>query len=154
MPAQRNAPQLALLEELNQDIGSGKITVSNNAEVFFDEVTHRFPLEGSKIAWATMPDCISRTINYDDYNNSITDFFELVVVAAGLSSADSIIVIGDSALDVALSMSIGILRKHLINIVEMPQHTYVLPKNADWCACYTLEGFMDFGFSPSVIKAI
>ena len=150
MPAHRNAPQTLLLDQMNQDLLSGNIVVSDDSHLFFDKITRHFPLEGSKIAWARTLGHIGQMIDYDNYENSVTRFSNLFVSAAELTNNDIVVVVGDSALDVSLTMPIDLLCKYLINIVGLPQHTYLMSRDAYWCACYTLEGSMDFGFSPSL----
>ncbi len=75
----------------------------------------------------------------------IVDFLDLFATQAQISNEDPVIVIGDCAMDVTLRMSFQTFRNHLKLMIELPQYTYVLAKDFQWCFCYTFEDDMYFG---------
>jgi hypothetical protein len=59
-----------------------------------------------------------------------------------------VIAIGDSAMEEAVSLPLGVLRASIRDFLELPQHLYVLPEDASWCLSFTMEGDLAFGHAP------
>ena len=118
----------------------------------FGRLQNMFPVGGSKIAWSRVPGSAVETADTSDgdsYLSAAESFFDRNLAGHGLSDEVEILVVGDSAMDGAVRMSLSSLRSCLGIVLGMPQHTYVLPQDAEWCFVFTMEGDLCFGYSPS-----
>ncbi len=123
---------------------------------YFGEVQRRYPVIGSKIAWSQVVGAVveSAAINDGDaYLAAAESFVDRSRAIHRLSDKEEVVVVGDSAMDGALRMSLESLRRCLGVVLGMPQHTYVLAQNADWCFVFTMEGDLCFGFAPPKIDS-
>lgn len=117
----------------------------------FRILERRFPLVGSKIDWARVPRSIVRETNSQDPARQARDAAALlldVAKAEGISEERVVIVIGDSALEEALLLPLGVLRASVRSFLELPQHLYVLPEDGSWCFSFSMEGDHAFGHAP------
>ena len=144
-------PEDELLEVLQSACATGKIEILSSSDAFFRLLEKRFPVCGSKIDWEEVPGSVVRNTGTDD---SEVHFDECEAFAAAtwqaedISRDQTVVVIGDSSMNVALVMSIGTLTACLREILRMPQHTYILPKDASWVMVFTMEGDLCFGYAP------
>jgi hypothetical protein len=143
-----NTPEQDLLRKIAPEIEAQLIVVSTDAEAYFNVLEEHFPLGGSKIAWSKVPGSCKEKINYDD-ELSVLTFFDVAMSALGQRASNKVIAVGDSAMEVALSASVEIMRRRLYDIISLPQHTYIVPPDVSWCLSYTMEGDMVYGRSPS-----
>jgi hypothetical protein len=166
MPQPYKTIEDELLQKMGSDVATGSIQIVQDSQQFVSLISQNFPFVGSKISWSRVPDHIVSQVEWQDdfsqtenkteistYADAILGFFDNAMKATQSADNADIIVLGDSAMNIALHLSAGTLRKYLLDIVDLPQHTYVIPPDASWCLTFTLEGYMDFGFSPSLRMA-
>lgn len=142
-----NAPQERLLSDMEPEIALGKITISEENSIF-DKINNFFPFNGSSIDWANVPNSVDEKPDAEDYFVSARYFLEKIIDKIALKDEDVIVVVGDSAVGVALTLTVGDLKKHLDALLTMPQHTYVVSPDISWCICFRMEGHMSFGLTP------
>ncbi len=147
----QDTPGQELLQDLSSDIECGNIIVSDDFDQWFDKIWKNFPFTGSKIAWSKVPESIELEIDKKDYEESIVSFFINITHKAGVDESDVLVVVGDSSMNFSLQSHKDTLSKILLYIVSMPQHTYIIPIDSSWCLCYTMEGYMSFGFSTNLL---
>lgn len=150
MPSSENAPQEQLLAILSEHIVSGQVTASTeDAEYYTKELIQGFspyfPYEGASIYQDGNPN----PDPYFPYFEFARKFFEQVVKEVGLNETDFLVVVGDNAMDVALSLPLELVRRYLDDLLNMPQHAYIVPRDVAWCLCYRMEGDMGFGFNTT-----
>ena len=146
MLKKNNALQDELLEQMHKDIVAGKVVLSEVADqVYADMIYQYYPFIGSKINWSMVSGHFHEKISVERFRESIHGFFNKIVQLQQLSQENTVIVVSDSAIDVALVLSVDPLQTYLEDIISLPQHTFVVPKDVSWCACFTMEGDMDFG---------
>ena len=136
-----------LLLSLTNKIGKNSFIVKESSDEYFMKLASFFPVLGSKINWKKVVDSIEETCS-DSYN--FIDFFADVCKKFNLKG--DCIVIGDSAIDCAIIMSIDTLRDCLTSIIEIPQHHYFIADDFSWCISYTMEENMAFGYSNCQLK--
>ncbi len=133
-----------LICDLDKIIDISKIYIEKSNDKYFANLAKIFPVLGSKINWKKVPESIEEDVQSDDFLSQII-FFKKICEKFNLS--EECIVIGDSAIDIAMLMSIDVLNLCLMKIIEIPQHLYVVSKDYSWCFSFTMEGNMAFGFS-------
>ncbi len=147
------SPEEELLEELQRKLSSAgsQLEVQPSSAEYFVVLQERFPVYGSKIDWESVPGARIESIDTADSEN----YFERAEIfanevwnAEGIDCERSVVVIGDSAMDVALKMPLHALRSCLRRILAMPQHSYVLASDASWCMSFTMEGDVSFAYAP------
>lgn len=150
MTQQSNHLQAKLLEKIKISPSAERITTSvEDDKKYFDAIWQFFPFVGSKIDWLQVPHSFYEQIDRDNYHQSIHGFLDQIIDKTNVLENDLVVILGDSVLDVAITMPVSVLSEYLDDIVRLPQHTYIVPQNLSWCATYTMEGFMDFGFRPT-----
>ncbi len=157
----QNILEEELLQALQSDINSGSIRVISESQQYADLISQNFPFVGNKIDWSKVPGHTvaqldwrkgymhaEKSIEKLEYIDAIFSFFDNILRKTHTPDVTDLIVLGDGTMDIALQLPAGILRKHLLDVVELPQHTYIIPPDVSWCLTYTTEGYMDFGFRP------
>ena len=144
----QNAPQSQLLFAMKPEIALGKIVVSDENRII-QAINNSFPFVGSGIDWKNVPGSIQEESSVDDYFSFARSFLEKAADRIGLEETDVVVVVGDSAMGVALSLTIEDLRKYLDEILLMPQHTYIVSPDVRWCICFRMEGYVGFGPEPN-----
>ena len=142
-----SSPEGKLLSRLKDEFDNGEVRLSEGSSIF-REINQSFPFIGSSINWAKVPNSVDEKADAEDYFPSATSFIERITARMGFNDSDTIIVVGDSAMELALSLSLGTFKGHLEDFLIMPQHTYIVSPDVSWCACFRMEGNMSFGFRP------
>ncbi len=146
-------PEEELLEEIRREYPepNGEVVVHPSSDEYFRTLERRFPVVGSQIAWSRVPGARVQsldTVDSERYFDQAEEFAREVWAAEDLDRERPVMVIGDSAMEVALEMSPRALMQCLRNILRMPQHTYVLAPDASWCMVFNMEGDVCFGYAP------
>lgn len=147
-----NFYEAELRKALHAAMASNRIREVGDSAPFFAQLMKSYPASGSKIDWSRVPDSIERTeedpaLQLDQF----LSFFDEVVQKAGL--VGDVVYVGDSATDFALAGSMERMREALPELLEIPQHHYLIGPESSWCMCFTMEGDMGFGFHPSYVKS-
>ena len=135
----------SLIMTLKPQIDASVVTIDNNFDIYFTKVEENFPFFGSKIDWERIKNSVEIKI---DNINSMPEVKNKLKDAIGRFCSDDatmITVIGDSAMDFALKMTIKSLYSNIEAILELPQHVYIAPKHFDWCVCISMEGYISSG---------
>lgn len=136
-----------LLADLDGFIKSGDISIEDSSEVYFGRLAEVFPLGGSKINWDQVTDSIVVTASNKNDVTEWVDFFYETIDEKGLSG--NLVYINDSAIDCALTMPVETLKQCIKQILEYPDHHYLIGEKYTWCMTFTMEGDMTFGFKPA-----
>ena len=149
----RMTPEEELLAELRREYAIEEVEVEPSSVDYFRRLEERFPMWGSKIDWDHVPR--SRTLHLETsdsevYFNQAEALANEIWSAAKIDFDRQVVVIGDSATEVALKMRLQVLQSCLRRILTMPQHTYVLAPDASWCMAFTMEGDVCFGYAPGL----
>lgn len=141
-----------LHDELRNICGKGELEFQASSEGYFVLLEQRFPLIGSKIDWSQVPTSIERRFDVLDserHADAAAAFMEEISASQNFAPETRIVVIGDSAMEGAVVLSLQVLRACLRSFVMMPQHTYVTNAEASWCMAFTMEGDLCFGRAPT-----
>jgi hypothetical protein len=129
-----------------------QIEVRDDPDRCFRMLERRFPVVGSKIDWGQVPGAVVRQTDPTNPVCEATDAATILSDVArdeSLSEAQIVIVIGDSAMEQAMAMPFATLRVSIRELLELPQHLYVMPEDASWCFSFTMEGDLAFGRATS-----
>jgi len=108
-------------------------------------IEEKYPFSGAKIDWKSIPCSISKkTNNYRKRNKDFIVFFHEMKKKFSLSG--DVFYVNDSAIDFAIKGSIESIGKIIKYLLKIPQHHYFIGNEGNWCLCFTMEGYMDFGF--------
>jgi hypothetical protein len=133
-------PEREILEKLKGPIERGEVTVSHKEDETYVALLSRrfpryFPHEGALFV---------AEFDYDD-PPSYESLFDRFVETIGLPADALLTVIGESSTKLAYTLSIAVLRQYLGDFLGLPQHTYIVDENADWCLCFRMERYGGFG---------
>lgn len=120
--------------------------MEENTGVIFDHLMRAFPISGTKIDWKMVPGAITESLSPHAATESAIEFFRRICLAEGLRGAA--FYVGDSATDVSIVSSIEVIYRALGDLLDIPQHHYVVAPNAAWCFSFTMEGDLAFGYAP------
>src|SRR5262249_4038288 len=113
--------------ELQRQYPGDAIVLEPSSGTYFDMLQKRFPVRGSKIDWDRVSMArVNRvdTADSEQYLDDAEAFAHDIQESERLYPDYRVVVIGD-----------------------MPQHTYVLAPDAEWCLAFTLEGDLCFGYA-------
>jgi hypothetical protein len=134
-----------LIATLQPQIDSGRVLLDMNFDTCFAQIEKSFPFAGSKIDWAQLKDSIELKVDDINSGQEIKEKLKKVLHNFYKSPEAMVTVVGDSAMDFALKMTIECLFENIESILELPQHIYILAENANWCVCISMEGYVSFG---------
>lgn len=132
-------------------LGDQTVQTGMSPDPGFRLLERRFPMIGSKIAWEKVPRAVVRETDPRDPDRHVRDAAKLlldVTKAEGIAAEQVVIAIGDSAMEEAVSLPMGVLLESVRDFLELPQHLYVLPEDGSWCFSFTMEGDLAFGHAP------
>lgn len=135
-----------LLEEIAEFIEKGNITVERSSDRYFTALNALYPTACSRIDWSKIPGTIQRQAGRDSYVQDCICF--LVEMREKYLLFGECVVVGDGAINVAISGSIETLAPALELILAFPQHHYLFPRDYSWLMAFTFEGEMFLGFLP------
>ena len=141
-------------EAMKSDFESGALREVGESSKFFAPLAKAYPNYGSKIAWSKVPGSIevpnSRSkLGGPSYFETAkcVKFFDEIIKRFDLKG--NVTYVGDSLTDFALEGSVDAIREALPQLLSIPQHHYLIGTEFSWCASWTMEGDMAFGFRPT-----
>lgn len=143
-------PESELIEQLSRQ--NIDFTRESTAAPYFAALALNFPTCGSKIDWGQAGRSTLSSADITDWQQYLPvafSFLQEVSEQSELSGDLEVVVIGDSSMEGALVMRLDAVFACLESLLAMPQHTYVLPRDARWCVVFTMEGDLCFGYAPS-----
>lgn len=138
-----------LQRELTKALGAAPVTESSS-QAYFALLQTRFPTLGSKIDWGRVPGALTERVDVLDpaaYRRAGATFFEKIRADHDLLDDLDVVVVGDSAVEMAVHVPVRLMRTCLSLFLDLPQHTYLLPRDGAWCASFTMEGDLCFGLA-------
>ncbi|WP_191487520.1 hypothetical protein [Pseudomonas sp. FEN] len=117
------------------------INPKEHDELIFS-IKRNFPFSGSKIEWSK----IENPLNFNEKNK---DNAFSKIAQKSIESAREIIFIGDSLTHFGYKIKNTDISLALAEIFEIPQHSYIFPQDLSWIACFSMEGDINIGESPS-----
>jgi len=134
-----------LRQALRNEIESHRIRELGDSSPFFEQLMKAFPVCGSKIDWDQVPDAIECVEEDRDLQVvQFAKFFDKVIQRYCLSG--DVVYAGDGVTDFALGGLLECMREALPELLSVPQHHYLVAPDSSWCICFTMEGWMGFGF--------
>jgi len=135
------------LGQLNSKKISSLITVDYNWQTYTKIIESNFPFVGSKIDWSKVSGSVQKTQNPEGNVAKQSKEFMIEQLAIYKIPADSeISIIGDGAIECVLKTTIEIFTENFAKeILELPQHVYLIPEDGAWCMSFSMEGDMNFG---------
>lgn len=122
-----------------------------DGEKYYELLEKRFPIGLNRIEWTKIDQYRSKEIDFGNREiakTEVLNFIFNVVKIADVKEGDEVVVLSDDALNNTYKMKFSVLLDCIDEIFFLPQHTYVLPLDANWCLNYTFENDLYFGFSP------
>lgn len=136
-----------LLQDLDNEIRAGAISIGPDSAEYFSKLAACYPVLGSKIQWSKVPSSIEQSEPLDDLQEkAFSDFFGRMITLHKLSGPA--IYMGDSAVNFALLSSVEEFSRKLSVLLQIPQHHYFVARDFSWCIVFSLEGDMSFGYRP------
>ena len=124
-----------------------------NQEYWFDVLEDMFPIGLNRIAWQKvgvqeMLHIGSTSENKAEAKEKVLNFMNSKFKQNNVCEDEGVIVLSDGALEDTYTVKVSDLKQIFEHIFFLPQHTYVIPKNGQWCLNYTFEDDLFFGISP------
>jgi hypothetical protein len=150
--------ELGVLEYIEQrlkpQIANGEVRLICDADQWFARIADAFPMGINRIAWEQVASrrhlaifSEPRAISSDElegrletHRTAIEGWFAEI----SLDMDTEVIWLGDDS-DCGLRMSLGVFLRHFPPLLSLPQHSYVVSDEGDWCLNYTMEGDLFFG---------
>jgi hypothetical protein len=144
----KNYYEEELRKELGDAIGPQRLAEVSDSAPYFERVAGIYPFVGSKIDWESLPNYVEEEERDIDLRMSKNiEFFSRVISQNDIT--EDIIYICDGNINFALVGSLAEFSRVLSKILEFPQHHYFISAKYEWCMCFSMEGYMSFGFRPS-----
>lgn len=140
-------PYENLLLAISPLIQSGKVLLLGDEELCVGVIEKSFPFVGAKIDWSQIPGAVIKVANEQDFVTECLEFLRFQIGNEGISPLAHVFIIGDSAMEKAMATQVRFLEALLMEVLELPQHTYIVSLNGEWCMTFTMEGDMAFGYS-------
>jgi hypothetical protein len=142
-----------LLNKLSPDILTGRIRVGPRDSDAFSKLTGKFPTGTSGILWDRVPDhrlypSPQPKLPLEMYLPAIKRFLGQFALDGNIGPDDIMHVVGDGVTNVTLTMPLSLLWQYLPDVLSLPQATFIIKNDYDWCFCYTFEDDMYYGKSP------
>ena len=121
-----------------------------NVDRYFELIELNFPMGLNRINWEEVENHRTIEVNLKDELNSkfeILNFFQELKRESIVNESDNIFVFGDGSIENVYKMPFYVLEENVMEFFTLPQHTYIINENADWCINYTFEDDLFFGFS-------
>ena len=142
--------ETGLRQALRKEFESHRLRELGDSSPFFSQLMEAFPVCGSKIDWDRVSDSIERVEeDIDLQTGQFAEFFDEVNQRCCLSG--DVVYVGDGVTDFALVSSLKCMREILPELLAVPQHHYLVAPDSSWCMCFTMEGWMGFGFRSSPV---
>ena len=127
--------------------------VVENQESWFEVLENMFPIGLNRIAWQKVSESEMLHIgsiseNKAEAKEKVLNFMTSKFRQNNVCEDEQIMVLSDGALENTYSVKASDLKEVFEHIFFLPQHTYVIPKNGQWCLNYTFEDDLFFGISP------
>lgn len=140
-----------LVSELKSKYGN-RFKVITNPDKYFDNIGKYYSLCGSKIDWDKVSD--SEVHSFDattkQYYKEAKLFLDRICADNNINLNQKVTIIGDGPVEIGLEITLNQFKDSLVEIISLPQHTYILPQKIEWLFVYTMEGDMCFGLNPSM----
>lgn len=138
-----------LLKWLATEVAAGVVSVTDETPVI-DRLHARFPMGFNGIDWEKVPGSIRHRpkpqgVPIEAYTTTMDAFLGMFAATASIGNDDAVTVIGDGLTSLAFVMPLGTLRRHLELFLRIPQGTYIVKSDAEWCFNYTFEDDAYFG---------
>jgi hypothetical protein len=142
-----------LLNKLSADILTGRIRVGRADSDSFSKLTGKFPTGISGILWDRVFDhrlhaSPQPKLPIEMYLPIIKRVLGQFAIDAEIGPDDVVHVVGDGVTNVTLTMPLSLLWPYLPDVLSLPQATFIIKNDYEWCFCYTFEDDMYYGKSP------
>ena len=141
-----------LLDSLAELIDRGSILIDKDERLYIELIDQNFPFAGSKIDWSAVDGSIFEQASHETFVSDCKCFVKRVLELElnEVASDVRVAMVGDGVMDLVLITEIRLLEKVLEQVLEFPQHIYLIPLDANWCFSFTMEGNMAFGQVPKL----
>lgn len=135
-----------LREALSSPIAAGVIEVWPSDRSVVEGLERAFLFSGSKISWEAVRGHQAAT-QAQQGHEEFRCFFD--ARRSDLGGDRIAFYLNDNLMNCAARASLFAFQRHLDVILRMPAHHYFVAADFSWCIVYTMEGDIDFGWSPS-----
>lgn len=158
MPVAYTWHEQQLLKELAEPIAMGKIEIVHDADLLFRRICAVFPIRMNRIDWPAVPNASHLEVTPDPRRRSsqlvepareLREFWQSARQEGGIDDSAMINVVGDALVTFALRLSAETLTAHLVDILSVPHHTYIIPDDVSWCFNYAFEDNAYFAVVPA-----
>lgn len=153
-----------MVRETKSWIETGAIKVERENNRYFALIESKYPVCVNRIEWSwiqnhvcgdVLPVEVSDTgISAEKKEAKLRDWRITIdewLRSYGVRSTDEIILIGDGG-NATFRMPVAVLLDCYPLLFSLPQHTYVLPSDAEWCLNYTMEGQLFLGKAIDALR--
>ncbi|BEV01942.1 hypothetical protein [Novosphingobium olei] len=134
-----------LRDALALPIAAGTIGLYRSSEDIGRRLEQSFPFAGAKIDWSLTRGHLAVSAGARSLVG-FSAFFEDRRTALG--NDQPAFYLSEGPIDFALRASLITFQRHLRSIVSVPAHHYFVAEDFSWCIVYSMEGDIDFGWSP------
>lgn len=138
-----------LLRSLSDEIRQATVVIHPDDALFYAHIKAKYPTDTFGIKWDKLPIHRSFEVKSGMSPEEHLDFIQAALrqfaVDANISPNETVYVLGDGVLTVALEMPYSVLVTHVCSIFQLPQHTYVIKNDYSWCFRCSFEGHVDYG---------
>jgi len=158
MLSERTWHERQLLGDLEAEISAGAVALIEDAVPLYEKLLEVFPHRAARIDWGRVPGAVHldgpperATSNFQlrEPATELREFWGRVRLTYNIGNETEVIVLGDGLVSFALRLRVKILTDHLVDILSIPQHTYVVPVDFSWCFHYTVEDEAYWGVAPT-----
>ncbi|MCM8531299.1 MAG: hypothetical protein NE330_09085 [Lentisphaeraceae bacterium] len=135
-----------MTDNLENMICKGFIQVKDE-EFYISIIEENFPFTGSKIAWSKVTGAVSERFSNKSFSKESINFSIGLLSDNCIGNDEGIVIVGDNLMNNAYQTKVRYLEQVLEEVLDIPQHIYVISENGRWCMVFSLEGYVDFGFS-------
>ena len=137
-----------ILAELTSYLASNRLERVDDGGRYAESINQAFPIGINRIDWSKVPSAIFSSVadvrEPEARIQKIQQFLRDVLSSIPVGEGDTVIWVGDST-DFVLEMPVATLSECIGILFSYPQHAYVIPPDASWCLCITMEGELCFG---------
>ena len=154
MSLERSWHERQLLEDLQQEIARGNVELIEDSLPFFERLLAAFPFDSGRLTWETVPGRLhlvapperaGESFQLSEPATELRTFWARVRHESRIDDDMAVLVLGDTLVSFVLKMSVRSLTGHLVDVLSLPQNTYIFPEDLSWCFNYTVQDDAFFG---------
>lgn len=134
-------------EYLTPYLENGDVKYIEDSHPYFEKILNKYPIGFYRIDWEKLP---HREMHiekrYPNNKSDIENAVKKIFIEENILDNTMINICFDGITEGGLSMSSKLFLFFASEILNSPQHIYVMPNDAKWCLNYTMERYLYFGY--------